>query len=394
MTGADWAVERYEAKGSGPRVGVKDIIDIAGRVTGVGSKLVASRAQPARDDAPIVTQLRERGAVITAKCTLVELAYGSQGINPLYGTPTNPLSPELVPGGSSSGSAVGVASGDLDFALGTDTGGSVRIPAACCGIYGVKTSIGRISTEGVWPLAPSLDTIGPLAMSLDSLQLGLSHLLEDYDSAELVPHSLAWRLRTSASRYVEDAIDAALSAAALSAPTLQIDLDLGELWSMGARVMNFEAWRQNGYLLAEAHRMDPKVESRLRGASAVSGMEVEEARRYHRRVRALLDAVLAQDAVLALATVPFATPTLARAYDQWLNVNTLPFNFLGYPALVMPISPSSLKDLGVFREGDDLGQGVGENGVEVPPSLQLVGALGSEERLLATAKRIAAATAP
>ncbi|MGC8466251.1 MAG: amidase [Acidimicrobiales bacterium] len=390
----DWAVERYSASGSGPRVGVKDIIDLAGRVTGVGSKLVASRALPAERDAPIISQIRERGGLVVAKCTLVELAYGSQGINPFYGTPRNPIAPDLVPGGSSSGSAVGVCSDELDWAIGTDTGGSVRIPAACCGIYGLKTSVGRVSTEGVWPLAPSLDTVGPLAASLEDLSVGLALLLESTSRSEDRSHSIAWRVRTASSSFLEEAIDATLKAASLLAPELSPVLDLGELWSMGTRVMNYEAWRHDSYLLAEAHRMDPQVAKRLRGASSVSAMEVEEARWYRRRIRRVLDEILAQDAVLALSTIPFAIPTFAQAYDRWLNVNTLPFNFLGYPALVMPIPLRFLAEVGVVRSAADLGQGLGANGAEVPPSLQLVGAMGSEERLLATARRLNAVVAP
>src|SRR6202044_1310543 len=100
---------------------------------------------------------------IVGKANLNELALGASGVNEYFGTPVNPLDPGLVPGGSSSGSAVAVAGGEADLAYGSDTGGSVRVPAAFCGITGLKTTHGRIPLAGVWPLAPSMDTIGPMA---------------------------------------------------------------------------------------------------------------------------------------------------------------------------------------------------------------------------------------
>src|SRR5438477_238731 len=138
-----------------------------------------------------------RWARIVGKANLHELAYGVSGVNGWFGTPVNPLDPGLVPGGSSSGSAVAVATDVADVALGSDTGGSVRIPAACCGITGLKTTHGRISLEGVWPLAPSLDTIGPLARDVAGLTLGMQ-LLEPGFTPAAAPARRIGRLRTAA----------------------------------------------------------------------------------------------------------------------------------------------------------------------------------------------------
>ncbi len=148
----------------GLAIGVKDIIDVGGVVSGCGS-LTTRQSPPADKDAPVVARLREAGAVIPGKTHTVEYAFGGYGTNVTVGTPKNPwdLKTHRVPGGSSSGSGVAVGSGMVPGALGTDTGGSVRIPAALCGCVGLKTSIGRVGRSGVAPLSQTLDSVGPLA---------------------------------------------------------------------------------------------------------------------------------------------------------------------------------------------------------------------------------------
>ena len=143
---------------------MKDIIDVEGVPTTAGSPGASSGpAAPATADAACLAGIRAAGARIVGKANLHELAMLPIGTNPWFGTPVNPLDADLIPGGSSSGSAVAVATGDADVALGSDTGGSIRVPSACCGTVGLKTTHGRIPLDGVWPLAPSLDTIGPMA---------------------------------------------------------------------------------------------------------------------------------------------------------------------------------------------------------------------------------------
>ncbi len=181
----EWAVTFLEAKGDGLRLGVKDLIDIEGTKTSAGSRLVLSRAKVAERDALLMDGARRSNVQIVAKTNLHELAFGATGINPWFGTPLNPLNRELIPGGSSSGSAVGIATGELDVAFGSDSGGSIRIPAACCGIYGLKTTFGRIPLDGVWALAPSMDTVGPMAANIHMLGLGMQ-LLEPNFAQRLV----------------------------------------------------------------------------------------------------------------------------------------------------------------------------------------------------------------
>lgn len=162
-------VERFEIEpmGSGPldglRFAVKDLIDVAGRVAGCGNPTWRDTHPPAAANAVCVDQLLGAGGRCAGKTVTDELAFGLDGENHWYGTPLNPRAPDRVPGGSSSGSASAVAGGFVDFALGTDTGGSVRVPAANCGILGFRPSHGRVSVAGVMPFAPTYDTVGMLA---------------------------------------------------------------------------------------------------------------------------------------------------------------------------------------------------------------------------------------
>ncbi len=146
----DGFTRRFDPAAGAPRVAVKDLIDVAGLLTTGGSAALADAA-PADRDAAVVASLRDAGAAIVGKSALHELGRGTSGVNAWSGTPRNPLDPALVPGGSSSGSAVAVAVAAADLALGTDTGGSIRIPAACCGVVGLKPTQGRLSADGLVP---------------------------------------------------------------------------------------------------------------------------------------------------------------------------------------------------------------------------------------------------
>jgi amidase len=166
-------ITRLPTSGDGIRLAVKDLIDVAGVPTTAGSRALAATAAPAESDAPCLAGARAAGARIVGKANLDELAFGASGVNAYFGTPVNPLDPGRVPGGSSSGAAVAVAGGEADLAYGSDTGGSIRVPSAFCGITGLKTTHGRIALAGVWPLAPSMDTIGPMARDVAGVAAAL-----------------------------------------------------------------------------------------------------------------------------------------------------------------------------------------------------------------------------
>ena len=150
----------------GAIISIKDLFDVAGEVTRAGSKVLADDGKPAAQDAPVVRRLRAAGSVKLAKTNMSEFAFSGLGLTPHYGTPGNPADRARVPGGSSAGAAVAAADGMCEIAIGSDTGGSTRIPAALCGITGFKPSRLRVSTEGAFPLSYTLDSIGPMAKSV------------------------------------------------------------------------------------------------------------------------------------------------------------------------------------------------------------------------------------
>ena len=154
-------------------ISIKDAFDVAGEPTRAGSKVLAT-APPAAADAPTVSRLRSAGAVIVAKTNMVEFAYGGIGQNPHYGTPGNPADRTRIPGGSSSGAAVAVADGMCEIGIGADTSGSVRVPAALCGVVGFKPSQYRVPNDGVFPLSFTCDSVGPLAKSPTAPRRALS----------------------------------------------------------------------------------------------------------------------------------------------------------------------------------------------------------------------------
>ncbi|MEN3273128.1 MAG: amidase [Actinomycetota bacterium] len=206
----------------GVRVAVKDIIDMAGVPTTAGCRAVARSAVAATRDAACLAGVRAAGARIVGKANLHELAMLPIGTNPWFGTPVNPLDADLIPGGSSSGCAVAVATDEADVAIGSDTGGSIRVPSACCGTVGLKTTHGRVSLDGVWPLAPSLDTVGPMARNVAGIALGMQLLEPGFTPSSSAARTIG-RIRTSGDPAIEAAIDDALRAAELDAVSVDWD---------------------------------------------------------------------------------------------------------------------------------------------------------------------------
>jgi amidase len=346
--------------GPGLRVAVKDLIDMAGQPTTAGSAAVAF--VPARVDAACLAGVRA-AAVIVGRTVLHELAYGITGVNAWQGTPTNPLGP-FVPGGSSSGAAVVVANGDAEVALGSDTGGSVRIPAACCGVAGLKTTHGRISLEGVWPLAPSMDTIGPLARDVPGLVRGMQ-LLEPGFSPSL-PGTVG-RFRPAAAAGVDDAIDTVLAAALGPCPA--VDLPGWDAADQAAAVLlSAEAFASSGHLLRTG-RVGEDVAGRLRAGGRRTEAELAAAEATRRAWSHEVGVALQQVDLVALPVLRDAPAPLSAPERMYQLRLTLPVNLAGLPAVALPLPR---------RDGP-------------PASLQLVGRPGSEEMLLATALLLEAA---
>ena len=243
----EWILRLDEGPADGLRLAVKDAIDIAGTVTTAGCKALADEGRVATEDAVCVQTARAAGARIVGKANLHELCFGTTGANPTFGDPVNPKYPDLVPGGSSSGSAVAVALGEADVAFGTDTGGSVRLPAACCGIAGLKTTHGRVSLTGVWPLSPSLDTIGPIAPDVAGLVEGMKMLVPGFSVDGVAPATVIGRLALThlpVDAAFEAAVDAALRDAEMNVEPVELDGwdTCGRAFAM---VIGYEAWQSD-----------------------------------------------------------------------------------------------------------------------------------------------------
>jgi amidase len=361
---------RMAGEGTGPRLAVKDLIDVAGVPTTAGSRVVAETAGPATVDAACMAGARAAGARIVGKTNLVELAFGGSGINPHYGTPVNPLDPALVPGGSSSGSAVAVATGEADVAYGSDSGGSIRTPAACCGIAGLKTTHGRIPLTGVWPLAPSLDTVGPMATTVAGLVLGMQLLEPRFAVATRAPDAVG-RVTCDADPVIDAALDAALRASEIDVSPVAPD-GWSDAWDAGATILESEAAAANARLFDRLDDLDPMVAARLRRGAALPAVDVAAARAFQSKWTATMVALLDRYAVLALPALATFPPTIEQAVAGFrLNTWALPVNLAGLPAVAIPVP----------------------TGARLPASLQLVGRPGAEADLLALAARIEAAVA-
>jgi len=361
-------VERFELGGSGPRVGVKDSIDIAGFPTRMGSACLAD-APPALEHAAVVSALLAAGCRIVGKTNMHELAYGVTGINRWSGTPVNPRAPGRIPGGSSSGSAVAVAAGLVDFSLGTDTGGSIRIPSACCGVCGLKPSYGRVSRAGVHPARSTLDCVGPLARDVAMIERAMMLIDRTFrPQAGPTAATLGW-LEVEANPALTSTAHAALAGADL--PLRPISLpSFAAAFAAGLAIISAENWAAFGHLL-RCKQLGADVRTRLRASSEISAAEVTAAQAVRRRLQAEIDAALTEVDALALPTLPDLPPTLAAAADAHaalrLSSCVRPFNLSGHPAITLPIAVE-----------------------EVPAGLQLVGRAGEDEALCALARTVAA----
>jgi amidase len=360
-----WIV-RFERAGAPddrrPRVAVKDAIDLAGVPTTAGCVAVRDRAKPAPGDAACLAGFRTAGVSIVGKTTLTELCLSPTGVNEAFGMPVNPLAPDLIPGGSSSGSAVVTASGEADIALGTDTGGSVRIPAACCGLVGLKTTWGRIPLRGVWPLAPTLDTVGPLARDMAGVVDGL-RLLDPSWPGPTQPAATVGRLRIEGTDpAVEDAVDAALAAAGFTVHSVSV-AGWAASFAPFSLILLGELWRCH-HDLVDSSGLSRWVNKALHRGRMVSDGQLTDALAARAAWQAELAAALRATPVLALPTLPGPPPAREASRGFPITSLTAPFNLAGAPAIALPV-PSA--------------------GSAVPPSLQLVGPMGGEDVLCATA---------
>lgn len=365
-------------------VSIKDLFDVAGETTTAGSALLRDAA-PAAADAVVVQRLRSAGAVIIGKTNMTEFAFSGIGINPHYGTPGNAHDVTRIPGGSSSGAGVSVARGMADIAIGSDTGGSVRIPSALNGLAGFKPTQSRVPRTGAFPLSFTLDTVGPLARNVT-----------DCACTDAVLSNQAWQplakrtmrgLRVGVPRgllfsQTEDSVLAAFEAAlssfsAAGARVADESLDewLGapfRLQERGTLVAAEAAYIHRATIDTRATEYDPVVLGRIRRGMTLDAAAYVGIQQARAQLQPELDVCLSDLDVLVLPTVPFVAPRIdalagETAFNQANGLvlrNPSVFNFYDLPAVSLPLPRSA---------------------GELPVGLMVVGRRGEDQTLLCVA---------
>ncbi|MEQ8603638.1 MAG: amidase [Marivibrio sp.] len=360
---------------------VKDLFDIAGRVSCCGNPDWGRTHSPAPANAPIVDRLLAAGAVVRGKTHTDELAYSINGENPHYGTPVNPNAVGRIPGGSSSGSAAAVAGGLVDFALGTDTGGSVRVPASFCGIFGLRPTHGRIPLDGLMPLAPSFDTIGWFARDPALMRRVGEVVIDGYAADDAAPTRLyvphdVWAL-------CDPGAKAALShAMAVLERTFGAPEEIGlapveeglKPWFMPFRIAQGYEIHQvhQDWINRERPRFGPGVKERMAWAATLTDADYEAADAKRAEVRARFQALTEGGGLIVVPTAPGPAPEVGRTaealesfrYRVLQNSGLAPL--CGHPQISLPVGR---------LEG-------------MPIGLSLIAARGRDEWLLGLAERL------
>jgi len=301
---------------------VKDMYAIAGERAGAGNPDWLAQAAPAAKNCAVGQKLLDTGATIAGKTICDEFFYSVAGMNAHYGTPTNVRAPGRIPGGSSSGSAAATAAGVCDFALGSDTGGSVRIPASLCGIYGIRTTHGRVPTDGVMDMSPSFDTVGWFAPSagvfrkVGAVLLGgaaapspIKALLAADDAFEQADEPVATLLRGALSSM----------AGVLPVPRpIRIAPDGLDPWRDAVRIIQArEIWQVYGRFVESQHpRFGPGVAERMQAASRITQAETDAARKVHAAARDHIRSQITPGTFLALPSAPCIAPKIDSSADQ------------------------------------------------------------------------------
>jgi aspartyl-tRNA(Asn)/glutamyl-tRNA(Gln) amidotransferase subunit A len=359
---------RPETQGDGIPLAVKDLLDTAGLTTTYGSAIFADHVPAAT--AAAVQSLEAAGYENVGKTNLHEFAYGITSENPHFGTVPNPVAPGRIAGGSSGGSAAALAAGLADAALGTDSGGSIRIPAACCGVVGFKPTYDLVSTEGCFPLAPSFDHVGPMARDVYGCIAQLQALAAGFrpvvlEALEEVTAAVAWvdgadplvaaRVREAASHFPRRR--------EIDWPRLHVDA----LFMHEVADVHRELYAENPELYSDD--LATKIERCLAVPDSAATAAARAREEYRERCA---DDVEGFDLLLTPTLVRVAPPTGIGdlTLRETLIRNTFPFNALGWPALAVPCGPA-------------------EDGL--PASIQLVGRPGADGLVLAAGERLAEA---
>jgi aspartyl-tRNA(Asn)/glutamyl-tRNA(Gln) amidotransferase subunit A len=377
---------------AGIPIAIKDLFDVAGEVTRAGSRILANDP-PALRDAPVIARLRGAGFIFIGRNTMTEFAFSGLGLNPHYGTPASPFdrATRRIPGGSTSGGAVAVADGMAVASLGTDTGGSCRIPAAFCGIVGFKPTAHRVPRDGAIPLAHSLDSIGPLANSvsccatLDAIVRGVTPRALDSVSLNdvrlLLPSSLVLNdMDEHVTKAFERGVDElARVGVSISRGPLPELMRIPEINSRGG-IATAEAYAWHRPLL-ELYRdeYDPRVASRIIKGADLTYQDVREMHDARAEVIANFERATAEVDALVLPTTPIIPPPFT-AFEHDADYARLNLLVLRNPSVANFLDGCAIS-LPVHRPG------------EPPVGVMLIGRRGSDDRLLAIARGIESALA-
>ena len=362
---------------AGIPISIKDLFDVRGDVTRAGSKVLAA-APPAAVDAPAIARLRAAGAIIVGRTNMTEFAYGAHGINAHYGTPANPWDRKVkrIPGGSTSGGAVSVADGMAAATIGSDTGGSVRIPAALCGITGFKPTQARVPLAGAFPLSFTRDSIGPLGHSvscctwLDAVMAGAT--IEFPETFPLrgmrlgVPKTI---LLDGLAPQVADAFSAALTTLSAAGAVIE-EFDFPELQreANGSTKANFsavEAYALHRERLAtHVDQFDPRVARRLLLGANINAADYLDLLHLRQSLIKSANATTARFDALLAPTVPIVAPSIAdmeASEEFFLRMNGLllrncaPFNVLDRPCWSLPCHRHGEAPVGLMVVGETMG---------------------------------------
>jgi aspartyl-tRNA(Asn)/glutamyl-tRNA(Gln) amidotransferase subunit A len=359
----------------GAIVSIKDLFDVAGEVTRAGSKVLAATAKPATADATAVRRLRAAGAVILAKTNMSEFAFSGVGMNPHFGTPGNPADRARVPGGSSSGAAIAVADGMCEIAIGTDTGGSCRIPAALCGVVGFKPSQYRVPTTGAFPLSFTLDSIGPLARTVGDCARA-DAVMAGEEPREVAAVSLSGlrlgvlqglplqNLDETVTARFQDALGKLGGAGArLSDETVALLDDMAAVNSKGGLAPPEALAIHRQLLKTHGDLVDPNVRFRIERGSSISAADYVDMAQARTHLARAMDARLADLDALVLPTTPIVAPKMSEVASPEafspknfaLLRNPALVNFFDLCAISLPLPGSGLPAglMLVARNGHD-----------------------------------------
>jgi aspartyl-tRNA(Asn)/glutamyl-tRNA(Gln) amidotransferase subunit A len=343
--------------GDGPVVAVKDLVDVRGTVTTAGGVLLPD--VPAEADAPLIGEIRRYGCVVVGKTNLHEWAFGITNNNPHHGAARNPRDPARIPGGSSGGSAIAVVAGMCDWAVGSDTGGSIRIPAGLCGCVSFKPTLGMISTEGVFPLSRSLDTMGSMALDVRSAARAVEMMS---GLTGIVPDQLRDGYRLAVPKGWFDDLDEETRAAWTSARAGLEEIEFpgfAELGKPGIAILNAEAAQLHAERVEEhPDKFGADVLANLRRGLEVKATEYLQALEDRERLSDQVEVAMAGvDAILVPAT-PRVAPLIADSdgVRPLLTRFTRPFNVTGQPIVTVPAPVATGLPVGIQvigHYGDD-----------------------------------------